>query len=669
MSSSAPAQQAPKKRALLIGINDYKRPTHDGKFDDLDSANDVAAIKTILMQKFRFMEAEIKTLTSKEETKRDSILKAFEDFLVKPTNEGDIVFFYYAGHGSQVADPNEPDGLDETLVPSDYADDGSRDIRDKEVAALLAEIKARKPATVMLGFDSCHSATAFRAEKTPFNRVRGMGWEERYGRLKPKPNVTSQTMTKLASDDPLGTGFVIFSATRDEDLALQMADDERKPVGRLSYFLSKAMLEAGPDTTYADLFERVQAQMAQRFPGQVPSIAGDKNKRLLEGTAAPVEKYFGVYVSNDNKNMLRAGFLHGMTKDSEFSLYASGERDFTPAKSIAEAKIVSVGAFESVIEVTRQIKPDFKPGDLQAARAVEKLHRYGDNRLKLNLSDFDQLSDKTKILAALAPLIGADGPVIPAPPAGQQPDVRLVMVSREELDEGRARAEGAKTSPRDTPALIRRDDGSIIEALRESADRPQKLAGALVREAKYRTVRLLENESRETSVLVEMRLVPADVVSENGLDVWKRDLPPRKNGKSFAENEWVTIEVRNIGAEDAYISLLDLQRTGDIQQLWPPLDPTKPVTNKLSKDQKTWHKLWTGNYNTPWPIQITPPYGTEMFKLIVTREPVDLSGITTRAPTTPIQELLKAAMSGTRAKRGNVPTEWSTATQVIKVTK
>jgi hypothetical protein len=58
-----------------------------------------------------------------------------------------------------------------------------------------------------------------------------------------------------------------------------------------------------------------------------------------------------------------------------------------------------------------------------------------------------------------------------------------------------------------------------------------------------------------------------------------------------------------------------------------------------------------------------------MFKLVVTPTAVDLSGIVTRAPTTPIEELLRAAMSGTRARLGDVPTEWSTATQVFKVIK
>src|SRR5882724_2468987 len=146
---ACPVAAQSRKRALVIGISDYKLPARDGKFDNLDTWNDIKSMINVLKQKFKFQDAEIKALTTKEETTRESILRAFHQFLLEPTQEGDIVFFYYAGHGSQIADPNEPDGLDETLVPSDYANDGSKDIKDKELAELLVALKNRHPAAVM----------------------------------------------------------------------------------------------------------------------------------------------------------------------------------------------------------------------------------------------------------------------------------------------------------------------------------------------------------------------------------------------------------------------------------------------------------------------------------------------------------------------------------------
>jgi len=208
---------APKKRSLLVGISDYQRSDPGGKFDDLNSGNDIKTIASVLAERFHFRDEEIRTLTTKAETRRDNILQEFRRFLIEPTGEGDVIVFYYAGHGSQVEDRNEPDGLDETLVPSDYANDGSRDIRDKEIADLLIALKGRHPATVFLGFDSCHSATAFRGDlPSPFNKQRGMSFQERFGRKKPRPDRPSPTMAKLVREHPLGPGFVVFAASQDD---------------------------------------------------------------------------------------------------------------------------------------------------------------------------------------------------------------------------------------------------------------------------------------------------------------------------------------------------------------------------------------------------------------------------------------------------------------------
>ena len=46
---STSCSQIPKKRALLIGISDYNDPVRDGKFDDIDTYEDVKLIKQVLM--------------------------------------------------------------------------------------------------------------------------------------------------------------------------------------------------------------------------------------------------------------------------------------------------------------------------------------------------------------------------------------------------------------------------------------------------------------------------------------------------------------------------------------------------------------------------------------------------------------------------------------------
>ena len=163
-----------QRRALLVGINDYDYPLDElpaddqaveigpsrTKWPDLRGAlNDVAAVHDVLERKYGF-EA-IETLRDSEAT-REAILRWIDEFLVAPSQPGDIVFFYFSGHGSYEPNPSSDDAdkLDETLVPHD-SKLGADDIRDKELRVRFNRILDRGAAlTVVL--DSCHSRSAAR---------------------------------------------------------------------------------------------------------------------------------------------------------------------------------------------------------------------------------------------------------------------------------------------------------------------------------------------------------------------------------------------------------------------------------------------------------------------------------------------------------------------------
>lgn len=143
------------KRALLIGINDYRAvPGLQG------SVNDVQTMREVLVKRWGFPEANIKVLTDAAAT-RAGILAALED-LVRTTGPNDTVYFHYSGHGSQVEDQNgdEADGLDETIVPVDGRSPGIADILDDQLDAIFARLKTHNAVIVL---DSCHSGTATRA--------------------------------------------------------------------------------------------------------------------------------------------------------------------------------------------------------------------------------------------------------------------------------------------------------------------------------------------------------------------------------------------------------------------------------------------------------------------------------------------------------------------------
>jgi uncharacterized caspase-like protein len=85
------------RRALLIGINDYQAlPKLNG------AVNDVENIQGLLVTRYGFPEAQVRTLVDREAT-RAGILAALEQ-LVEEVGREDTVYLHYSGHGSQVAD-------------------------------------------------------------------------------------------------------------------------------------------------------------------------------------------------------------------------------------------------------------------------------------------------------------------------------------------------------------------------------------------------------------------------------------------------------------------------------------------------------------------------------------------------------------------------------------
>lgn len=118
---------APVMRALIVGINTYSPPKDVSNvkqnakaFGDLDGCrNDALSVKSLLELRFHFSSSEIDTLLNRNAT-RKNILDHLNT-LLRESRDGDVVFFYYAGHGSQQKNSASPenDKQDETIVPAD----------------------------------------------------------------------------------------------------------------------------------------------------------------------------------------------------------------------------------------------------------------------------------------------------------------------------------------------------------------------------------------------------------------------------------------------------------------------------------------------------------------------------------------------------------------------
>ena len=137
------------KKALLIGINYFS-----SKYELNGCINDVKSLKSKLeLLKFD----KINTLTDDKDYKptKINILVEFRK-LLEESNDGDILFFSFSGHGSNTIDRNgdEEDGFDEMLITSDM-----NGILDGTINDYISTYLNNKKVTLFCLIDCCHSGS------------------------------------------------------------------------------------------------------------------------------------------------------------------------------------------------------------------------------------------------------------------------------------------------------------------------------------------------------------------------------------------------------------------------------------------------------------------------------------------------------------------------------
>lgn len=281
---------AQTRRAVLAGINHYVPEGTTpkkivltekagvggrGSWTNLEgSLNDVESIRELLITRYGFEEKNIHVLTEAEAT-HENILKAIQTYLADPASPGDISFFYYAGHGSQMKNSKSPeeDKQDETTVPADSYK-GTPDIRDKEYARSFMKV-LEKGALLTAIFDSCHSGSIARGYSR-FDRVRA---------LPPDPRDSADD---YAGPYPEKRGALILSAAQDIESAAEGRDENGNEHGAFTAALMKVLSSAPVDESANDIFLQTFATMRSAGASQVPVISGpaDRIRAPLFGTAS-----------------------------------------------------------------------------------------------------------------------------------------------------------------------------------------------------------------------------------------------------------------------------------------------------------------------------------------------------------------------------------------------
>lgn len=321
------AEAEPRRRALLIGINDYgaARPSSDtaksGRtFRNLEGAvNDVHTMREMLLSVYKFKPEEIVMLIDGAAS-RAAILAAIDAHLIAGAQKDDTCLFYFSGHGSQVKNSlsEESDHMDESLVPADSGD-GAADIRDKELRRRFHPLLERGVRLTII-LDSCHSGSGARG-------LPGGG----QARLIPAENRDARDAFRGPTLEDRGA--LILSAARDTDLALETRTAEGKPHGVFTWAWTRAVRDAAANEPAIATFQRAAARMALERPEQVPVIAGNAEARFAPFLGARQDRQSDQIVvavrsiDTDGLVTIEGGWANGLTPNSELRLLTNPPSD------------------------------------------------------------------------------------------------------------------------------------------------------------------------------------------------------------------------------------------------------------------------------------------------------------------------------------------------------
>jgi len=362
--------QAQTKRALLIGIDLYAPPdnfsstTLRKNWSNLDGCtNDALVLKEILISRFGFQEQNITILldsikSSKRIATKEKIIAAIKEKLIQPSKEGDIAFFYYAGHGSQIKNSKSPekDKLDETLVPSDSylsTTKDIRDIRDKELAVLFNELVDKKIISTLI-FDSCHSGSIAR------------GKEDNYKERKLEPIDIDVADAKIyPSPEERKGGPLVISAAQDYQTAKETTDENGNPHGAFTDAFIRALRNSSVNESVESIFARLQAIVQSTGRDQHPVLAGppERRKQTLFGIDADKlqnKTVAAILKKEDAEIILQGGLAVGLRPGTELEKIRTSENS-----SVARIKVTEVsGLNKSYVTIIEGKSDDVNIGDL-----------------------------------------------------------------------------------------------------------------------------------------------------------------------------------------------------------------------------------------------------------------------------------------------------------------
>ncbi len=555
--------QAKNVFALMVGIDKYQSPVPalEGCVNDMRAFADFVELRT----RRKGIPLHLNILQNQDAT-RLKIVEQFERHLTQ-AKQGDMVVFYYSGHGSQEPAhklfwPLEEDRKNETIVCYDSRQPDGMDLADKELATLI-DLVTKKGASLTVVMDCCNSGSGTRAamvEASPAGtRVRqtpdfdGLRPLDSY--ILPREMASSRgafSFSGATSSERLAVPtprHVALSATQPFQLAKE-TQLGGSPRGVFTYSLLEVLSGVTGQLSYEDVVRQVRSLVKQRTSDQSPQLyaaeAADLRLEFLGGSLAQNQNYF--YLSHHNTRgwEVDAGAANGIpavgTGQTRLAVYdpqaiEADLLDRKKAKGFVSIKGVEAARSSVREEGSLQLDKTKQYRSVVSELAGEKLrvHVRGDNTHGVN--------------TATVALGEAGGPAtylqLVTDPRQATYHV-LVKNNRYTL---------LKSTDADDQPLVRQLDGYSVEQARG-------VAKDLVHIAQWeRTLKMSNPGSRLASNAIRVDLLEATgdaVISPGGLG-YQMKVEANKPAPAFR------VRISNRSGEKLYVSLLYLSSQFEVE--------------------------------------------------------------------------------------------------------
>ncbi len=262
------------RRALLVGINNYKNPK-----DNLNGCiNDVKNMWDILKSNFGFRNDDIRMLVDERATKNGIISRL--EWMVKNAQAGDVLVFHYSGHGSQIRDRNGDelnDHLDELLCPYDI-DWNGRYIMDDDLNTIFRGLPAG--VTLEVFFDCCHSGTLLKNMPTNMPTIWEIEHPTKIRFLPPPPDIAIRSKGDedylkatrgFTSETRSMQKHILWAGCRSDQTSADAYIDGNYN-GAFTYYFCKIMRETGGNLSRADMLKKVSKSLEDNNFNQIPQL-------------------------------------------------------------------------------------------------------------------------------------------------------------------------------------------------------------------------------------------------------------------------------------------------------------------------------------------------------------------------------------------------------------